>query len=382
MLAKRIIPCLDIKNGRVVKGVNFVGLKDAGDPVEIAKKYNEEGADELTFLDITATLEARDTLIDLVARIAAEISIPFTVGGGIRSCADISRILNAGADKVSLNSAIVKNPDLINESAAQFGSQCIIAAIDAKQESDGSFQVYVAGGTQATGLDAIEWAKEVVARGAGEILVTSMDRDGTKSGFDLELTRRIAEAVSVPVIASGGAGKLEDFYDGIIRAKADAVLAAGLFHFNQITIPNLKNYLALRGIPVRTADENVILPDSVTLPAVPFSAFKTDANGLVPAIIRDKKSGDVLMMAYLNETAWNDCLRTGLMNYYSRSRKTQWLKGETSGHFQQIRAVRVDCDADTLLIDVFQLGAACHTGEFSCFYRDLNRFNAENFAKN
>jgi cyclase len=247
--AKRIIPCLDVNNGRVVKGVNFVGLKDAGDPVEVAKRYNNEGADEITFLDITATHEERDTIVHIVEEVAKEIFIPLTVGGGIRELNDIYKLLNVGCDKVSINSSAVKNPDFINESAKRFGSQCIVTAIDVKKTGD-SWNVYVAGGRIDTGLDAIEWAKEVVDRGAGEILLTSMDADGTKAGFDTEVTKKISELVNVPVIASGGAGTMEHIKDAFENG-ADAALAASIFHYKEIDIMDLKHYLKDNGISVR-----------------------------------------------------------------------------------------------------------------------------------
>ena len=250
MLAKRIIPCLDIKEGRVVKGVNFVSLRDAGDPVECAKAYERAGADEIVFLDITATSDGRKTVADLVKRVAAEVFIPVTVGGGVRSAADVREILLSGADKVSLNSAAVKSPQLISEAAAAFGSQCVVVAIDAKRSGD-SWEVYTAGGRQPEGKDAIEWAKEAERLGAGEILLTSMDRDGTKAGYDLELTSRVSESVKIPVIASGGAGTLEHFYEALTVGRADAALAASLFHFNEIPIEDLKKYLASRGLPIR-----------------------------------------------------------------------------------------------------------------------------------
>lgn len=250
MLAKRIIPCLDVKEGRVVKGVNFVNLIDAGDPVENAKVYDEQGADELVFLDITASYEKRGIMIDVVRRTAEEVFMPLTVGGGVRTVEDIRNLLNAGADKVSINTAAVKNPELITEGAKLFGSQCIVVAIDAKRRGEG-WEVYIHGGRTPTGIDAVKWAKEVVDRGAGEILLTSMDRDGTKAGYDIELTRTISEAVPVPVIASGGAGKPEHFYEGLTEGKADAVLAASVFHFREISIPELKRYLKERGVWVR-----------------------------------------------------------------------------------------------------------------------------------
>ncbi|WP_416200816.1 MAG: Imidazole glycerol phosphate synthase subunit HisF [Thermocaproicibacter melissae] len=253
MYAKRIIPCLDVDCGRVVKGTSFVNLRDAGDPVEAAMEYDRQGADELVFLDITATAEARGIMEDMVRRVAERIFIPFTVGGGIRSVDDFTRLLRAGADKVSVNSAALLRPELISEAAEKFGSQCVVCAIDAKRRAQGGWTVYRSGGRIDTGRDAVEWAKEAERLGAGEILLTSMDCDGQKNGYDLELTAAISQSVSIPVIASGGAGKLEHFLEAFRKGKADAVLAASLFHFGEITIPELKQYLASEGIPVRVA---------------------------------------------------------------------------------------------------------------------------------
>ena len=252
MLSKRIIPCLDVLNGRVVKGVNFIDLRDAGDPVEQAIIYDREGADELTFLDITASHENRQTTLDMVRHVADNVFIPFCVGGGIRTIEDIRATLLAGADKVSINSSAIKTPDLINQGAWAFGSQCIVVAIDPKWV-DGKWEVFINGGRIPTGREAVEWAQEVEQRGAGEILLTSMDRDGTKAGYNIELTQAIAQAVSIPVIASGGAGTKEHFYDALTTAKADAALAASLFHYNELRIGDLKAYLAERGVAVRTS---------------------------------------------------------------------------------------------------------------------------------
>jgi cyclase len=249
-LAKRIIPCLDVDRGRVVKGVNFVGLKDAGDPVEVARRYDEQGADELCFLDITASSDERETILHVVEDVAAQVFIPLTVGGGVRRIEDVRRLLNAGADKVSINTAAVQNPQFVAEAAGRFGSQCIVVAIDAKR-AGGRWEVYTHGGRRATGLDAVEWARRMQALGAGEILLTSMDRDGTREGFDLGLTRAIAEAVEVPVIASGGVGRLEHLAEGVIEGKADAVLAASIFHFGEFTVRQAKECMAARGIEVR-----------------------------------------------------------------------------------------------------------------------------------
>ena len=251
MLTKRIIPCLDVKEGRVVKGTNFVGLRDAGDPVERAAAYDIEGADELVFLDITATFEERKAMLDVIRKTAGQVFMPLTVGGGISSVEDIRNALLAGADKTSLNSAAVKNPQLIADGARMFGSQCIVLAIDARRVGENKWEVYVAGGRKPTGIDAVEWAKQGVALGAGEILLTSMDADGTKNGYDIPLTKAISSVVNVPVIASGGAGKLEDFYDVLTEGGADAVLAASVFHYKTFTIKQVKEYLRSRGIEVR-----------------------------------------------------------------------------------------------------------------------------------
>lgn len=249
--AKRIIPCLDVDNGRVVKGVNFVGLRDAGDPVEVAKRYNQEGADEITFLDITATHEKRKTIVDIVKEVAKEVFIPLTVGGGIRELSDIYNLLNVGCDKVSMNSAAIKRPDFIDESAKRFGSQCIVVAIDAKRVEDGKWNIFTHGGRNNTGIDAIKWAKEAYNRGAGELLVTSMDSDGTKAGFDNDLNAKIAEVAKIPIIASGGAGTMEHIRDSFTIGKSDAALAASIFHFKEIDIMELKHYLKEQGIAVR-----------------------------------------------------------------------------------------------------------------------------------
>jgi cyclase len=251
MLAKRIIPCLDVTAGRVVKGINFVGLRDAGDPVEIARKYNDQGADELTFLDITASSDQRDIILSIIESVASQVFIPLTVGGGVRKVEDVRRLLNAGADKISINTSAVQNPQLVADASNKHGAQCIVVAIDAKQTAPGKWEVFTHGGRNATGLDAVEWARKVESLGAGEILLTSMDRDGTKSGFDLGLTRSVSEAVGIPVIASGGVGNLDDLADGVTVGKADAVLAASIFHYGEYTVRQAKECMAGRGIEVR-----------------------------------------------------------------------------------------------------------------------------------
>lgn len=252
-LAKRIIPCLDVTAGRVVKGVNFVELRDAGDPVEIARRYDEQGADELTFLDITATSDGRDLILHIIEAVASQVFIPLTVGGGVRTVDDVRRLLNAGADKISVNSTAVTNPQMVADAAHKYGSQCIVVAIDAKKSGEGKWEVFTHGGRKATGLDVVEWARKMEGMGVGEILLTSMDRDGTKSGFDLALTRAVSDAVSIPVIASGGVGGLQDLADGIKAGKADAVLAASIFHYGEYTVQEAKRFMAQQGIPMRLA---------------------------------------------------------------------------------------------------------------------------------
>lgn len=251
MYTKRIIPCLDVKDGRVVKGTNFVGLRDAGDPVELAARYDKERADELVFLDITASSDKRDTIVDVARGCASQVFIPFTIGGGIRTVEDMRKMLKAGADKTSLNTAAVKNPSVIREGAEKFGRQCVVLAVDARRSGDHRWEVYVNGGRTPTGIDCLEWVKRATELGAGEILLTSMDADGTKDGYDIELTRAVSEAVDVPVIASGGAGKLEHFYDVLTEGKADAVLAASVFHYGTFTVREVKEYLKSRGVEVR-----------------------------------------------------------------------------------------------------------------------------------
>jgi cyclase len=252
-LAKRIIPCLDVTAGRVVKGINFLELRDAGDPVEIARRYDEQGADEITFLDITASSDERDLILHIIEAVASQVFIPLTVGGGVRVVEDVRRLLNAGADKVSINTSAVTNPQLVFDAAHKYGSQCIVVAIDAKQTAPGKWEVFTHGGRKATGLDAIEWAQKMESLGAGEILLTSMDRDGTKVGFDLGLTRGVSDAIGIPVIASGGVGSLQDLADGIRLGRADAVLAASIFHYGQHTVQEAKRFLAEQGIPMRLA---------------------------------------------------------------------------------------------------------------------------------
>ncbi|MFT6850776.1 MAG: cyclase [Sphingobacteriales bacterium] len=360
MLARRIIPCLDIKNGRTVKGTNFVNLIDAGDPVELATQYDKEGADELVFLDISATDERRKTLIPLVEKIAEALTIPFTVGGGISSVEDVDKLLKSGADKVSINSAALSRPELINEISQRFGSQCMVIAIDAKLEENGEWEVYSHGGKTSTGRTLFEWAKEAEERGAGEILFTSISNDGSKSGFAVDALKQISANCRIPVIASGGAGKFEHFKDVLETGVADAALAASVFHYKIFTIPALKTYLATENIPVR-------------LPKIESSMKGLDKldfdkmDGLIPAVIQDSSSLKVLMVGFMNEEAVAETQKRGKVVFYSRTKKRLWEKGETSGNHLKVKDISVDCDNDTLLIQVVPNGPACHTGSFSCF---------------
>ena len=360
---KKIIPCLDINKGRVVKGVNFEGLRDAGDPVEIAESYVDAGADEIVFLDISSTVENRQITLDLVKKVAAVVTVPFTVGGGIRTLEDAESVLNAGATTVSIGSAAVQNPHVITEVSNRFGKGSITVAIDAKKnETDGTFHVMIHGGQLDTGIDAVHWAKEVEALGAGCILLTSMDRDGVCNGYDMELTKAVTSAVSIPVTASGGAGKLSDFYDVLTEGGATGALAASLFHFKTLGIQEVKKYLLERGVSVTLSPEKIATHE-------PNSAFSFESDALIPVIAQDATSKEVLMLAYMNQEAYKKTVTTGKAHYYSRSRAKIWLKGEESGHFQLVKEIRYDCDRDTLLLLVEQVGGACHTGHKSCFYR-------------
>lgn len=366
MHTKRIIPCLDVKDGKVVKGINFVGLKEVGDPVTLARQYYEQGADELVFLDITATHEERDTMVQMVEAVAKEIYIPFTVGGGIRTMEDIKNILRAGADKVSLNSAAVKDPSIIQQGAEQFGSQCIVVAIDARmRDTKDGWNVVINGGRIDTGMDVLEWTKKVLELGAGEILLTSMDADGTKQGFDLALCKAVNEIANVPVIASGGCGSLTHFYEVFHEQAADAALAASLFHYGTLRVDEVKQFLHYRGIPVRVSKPITDVTDIIS--QLDFEK----QGGLLPAIVQDHQTKEVLMLAYMNEASLQITLEKGLACYYSRSRQELWLKGETSGHYQIVKEIKVDCDHDTLLLFVEQTEAACHSGAYSCFYQTI-----------
>ena len=363
---KRIITCLDIDNGRVVKGVNFINLKDAGDPVVIAKAYNEQGADEIVLLDINASYEKRGTMLRLVKKVANIVSIPLTVGGGIRTVEDFRQMLEMGADKVSIGSAAVKNPNLILETSRKFGSKKVVIAIDVKKVDD-EYHVYIQGGKKDTGLEAISWAKEVEKLGAGEILLTSMDADGTKKGYDIEITKKISDAVDIPVIASGGAGKMEDFLEAFTIGGAHAALAASLFHFKEVDIGELKDYLYGEGVNIRRGKGDMEL----------LKEIKFDEKGLIPAIVQDIKTKEVLMMAYMNEESLKKTLETNKTWFWSRSRQELWNKGATSGNIQKVVQVDYDCDGDSLLVLVEQKGVACHTGERSCFYNSIYKTTEE-----
>lgn len=371
MLMRRIIPCLDVAGGRVVKGVRFVELRDAGDPVAAARAYDEAGADELCFLDITASHEERDTLLDVVRRTADSVFLPLTVGGGVRSVEDVRRLLLAGADKVAINSAAVARPELVREAAERFGAQAIVVAVDARVRSNGGWEVYTHGGRRGTGRDAVEWARQAAELGAGELLLTSMDRDGTRSGYDLGLTRAVADAVPVPVIASGGVGSLEDLHQGFVVGHADAVLAASIFHFGEHTVAEAKQYLAERGVPMRVTQRSIHYITSQQNPDV--SDGKENAamqRKLIPAVVQDARSGRVLMLAWMDDEARRLTMETGEVHFYSRSRKRLWKKGETSGNTLTLVEMKDDCDGDTLLVRAHPRGPTCHTGSRTCFGTD------------
>jgi imidazole glycerol-phosphate synthase subunit HisF len=361
-LAVRVIPCLDVADGRVVKGVSFVNLRDAGDPVEAAARYEAEGADELAFLDIAAAHEKRGTLVELVGRVAEALSIPFTVGGGVRSVDDADALLRAGADRVTVNTAAIEDPSLITRLAEQFGAQCVVVAIDGKRLHDPNglavMRVLTHGGRRPVDRTVTSWAAEAAAAGAGEILLTSVDSDGTQAGFDLEMLRAVRSAVDVPLVASGGAGQLDDFAKAVLIGGADAVLAASVFHDRVFTVGAVKEAMRRAGLAVRPAPARAraLLP-------------RYDQNGLVPVIMRDVETGSVLTLAWANAEAIARTRETGLAHFYSRSRKALWRKGETSGNIQRVAGISLDCDDDAVLYDVRPSGPACHTGAASCFTR-------------
>jgi imidazoleglycerol phosphate synthase cyclase subunit/phosphoribosyl-ATP pyrophosphohydrolase len=361
-LAVRVIPCLDVANGRVVKGVSFENLRDAGDPVEAAARYEAEGADELAFLDIAAAHEKRGTLVELAGRVADALSIPFTVGGGVRSVEDADALLRAGADRVTVNTAAIEDPSLITRLAEQFGAQCVVVAIDGKRMRDENglavMRVMTHGGRRPVDRTVTSWAAAAAAAGAGEILLTSVDADGTQAGFDLEMLRAVRSAVDVPIVASGGAGQLDDFAKAVLIGGADAVLAASVFHDRVFTVGAVKEAMRRAGLAVRPAPARAraLLP-------------RYDQNGLVPVIMRDVETGSVLTLAWANADAIARTRETGLAHFYSRSRKAPWRKGETSGNVQRVAGISIDCDDDAVLYDVRPSGPACHTGARSCFTR-------------
>jgi len=356
-VAVRVIPCLDIAGGRVVKGLRFENLRDAGDPVEAAARYEQEGADELTFLDITASHEERGTLVHLVERVASVLSIPFTVGGGVRKVEDAGALLAAGADRVTVNTAALADPSLLTRIAERYGSQCVVVAVDAKRVAGNGttlFRIMSHGGRRATDRELEPWVAEATAAGAGEILLTSVDADGTKDGFDLEMLKAARRATSVPIVASGGAGRLHHYAPPVLEAGADAVLAASVFHDRIYSIGEVKRALAAAGVRVRPVLD-------------PLAAAAFDSRGLVPVVVRDVRSGAVLMLAWANAEALEKTRSTGFSHFFSRSRNALWLKGETSGHVQRVVSISLDCDRDAVLYDVVADGPACHTGATTCF---------------
>jgi len=370
MLARRIVPCLDVKDGVVVKGVNFQDLREAGDPVALAREYYRQGADELVYLDITATLEGRESFLNVVERTANSVFIPLTVGGGVRTAADVNRLLQSGADKVAMNSAAVLRPDLIKECAARFGSQCVVVAIDAAwDDARGDWYVHTHAGSKASGLPVLDWAVECEALGAGEILLTSIDRDGTNQGYDLDLLEKVCGRVSIPVIASGGASGPGHMVSAC-RAGAAAVLAASIFHYGTWDIPGVKAVMAAEGVPVRTSPSVARPPVGweSTLEGL-FASLPDEA--LIPVVAQSAATGEILMLAYANREAVGKTLSTGYAHFFSRSRQQLWKKGEASRNLMEVEEIRVDCDADALVYLVRPQGPACHTGERSCFFRRL-----------
>lgn len=359
MLMTRVVPCLDVKDGRVVKGVKFEALKDQGDPVEAARAYDAQGADELVFLDISATVEGRRTMLDVVERVADEVFIPLTVGGGVSDVEHARDLLIAGSDKVGINSAAVRDPSLLGRLAARFGSQCVVLAVDAKWDpSTSRWEVFTHAGKKATGLDAVQWCVDGVAAGAGELLLTSIDRDGTRSGYDTDLLRAVRARVQVPVVASGGAGSPQHFVDAV-KAGASAVLAAGLFHEKRLSVDEVKRALAAASVPVRVRRR-----EPLPLEGTP----RFDDKGLLPAVLVDAATGEVLTLAYMNAESLERTRTTRETWLWSRSRQELWHKGATSGHTQEVVSLSLDCDADAVVVRVLPHGPACHTGARSCFH--------------
>lgn len=357
MITKRIIPCLDIRNGRVVKGVNFQGVQDVEDPVALAKRYNDAGADELVFYDITASIEGRSIFTDILRDVARQIFIPLTVGGAINTLEDFDRVLKAGADKVSVNSGAIKNPQLIQEAAQKYGSQCVVLSMDVARVED-KYCLFTKGGRENTGIDAMAWAEKCEALGAGEIVLNSIDTDGVKEGFDLAMLEELSRRVSVPIIASGGAGSMEHFKQLFQLPGIDAGLAASIFHFDTIKIDALKQYLCDNGIEMRLEGSKQM-------------SLNFDENGLMPVVVQDFYTKKVLTVAYMNEESLAITLQEKRTCFWSRSRKELWRKGETSGNVQHVVRILTDCDEDALVVEVIKEGPACHLGTDSCFTNQL-----------
>ncbi len=352
---KQIIPCLDIRDGRVVKGKKFKDIQDVADPIALAKNYEKQGADVLFVLDITGN--DRETFLNIIKSITSELSIPVIVGGGIRTLEDVAEVLDAGAYKASITSAAITDPNLLKLAAEKYGSEKIVLSIDAGRVDENTWHAFTQGGINDTGLDVIEWAKKGESLGVGEILLNSIDTDGVKDGYQIKLNQAVSNAVSIPVIASGGAGKLEDFHTLFAETNVTSALAASVFHYNEINIKDLKQSLSKQDIPVRSFNM--------------LEKIKFDEQGLVPAIVQDAKTNKVLMLAYMNKEAYEKTIETKETWFYSRSRQELWHKGATSGNKQTVVNMTLDCDGDTLLISVLPHGPACHTGEESCFFTPI-----------
>jgi imidazoleglycerol phosphate synthase cyclase subunit len=368
-LATRVIPCLDVDEGRVVKGVRFEGLRDMGDPAELAARYAVDGADEIVFLDVTATAKGRVATLDVVMRTAETVFVPLTVGGGVRTEGDVRALLRAGADRVALNTAAVADPPLLGRCAERFGVQCMVVAVDARRRGSG-WEVMVDAGRTPTGLDVVVWCRTAQASGAGEIVLTSIDRDGTGEGYDLELLRAVTAAVDVPVVASGGAGVPAHFAQAVVDGGANAVLAASRWHAGELTIAAVKDSLAAAGVRVRRGS-TICGRETASAPTTQVPTLRFDDRELIPAVVQDAPSGDVLMVAWMNREALARTLTDRRTWFWSRSRAELWPKGETSGNVQRVVDVRADCDGDTVLVRVEQTGVACHTGARSCFFQPI-----------
>ena len=354
---KRIIPCIDIKDGKAVKGVNFVGIKEVGNVIDLAQKYAYLGADEIVLLDISATTENRKLNREWIKEALQKVDVPFTVGGGISSVDDARTLLEMGAKRISVSSAAIQRPELINELVQAFGSEAVVVAIDGKKVGN-KWMAFVEAGTKNSGRELLEWAQEVEKRGAGSLLFTSMDHDGEQKGYPLDTLAQLKEVISIPLIASGGAGKIDDFYDGLVYGKADAVLAASVFHFDLVCIDELKFSLWRAGVSVNLGHN--------------FRGLNYDSKGLIPTIVQDVSSGMNLMMGYMNKESLQKTLDTGKVTFWSRSREKLWTKGEESGHFLNLYGIRVDCDRDTLLVKAKPVGPTCHTGSQTCWRERLS----------